>query len=130
MTYEKKILGLISIQSIITVFIFSVIAYYYLDETFFTFGIGTGESMCINLLQCFFTVLNLGPRSTGSIGDVLLRPSYEASNRSQFFFRYIYDLTIFYIITIVDLKVLFGVIIMTFARKINSTERPESDGRL
>lgn len=120
-TYEKKLIGLISIQSIITIFLFSIVAYYYLDASFYAFDIGRGESICSDLIQCFFTIFSLGPRSTGSVGDVLLRPSYDDSNRSQYFARYVFDISIFYIINIVDLKVLFGVIIMTFAGELMSS---------
>ena len=33
--------------------------------------------MCINAMQCFLTIFSLGPRSSGCIGDILTKPSYQ-----------------------------------------------------
>ena len=58
---------------------------------------------------------SLGPRSSGSVGDVLLRPSYNDDNRVRFYIRWVYDVTIFYIVNIICMKLIFGIIIDTFA---------------
>ena len=113
---------------IITIFIFSVFAYNYIDYTFF--NVDKGENMCTSLMQCFFVILSLGPRSSGSIGDVLLRQSYSAENKQYFFLRYVFDILIFYIINIINLKILFGIVIETFAGWLNRTEKQEEHGRL
>lgn len=62
--------------------------------------------------------LFLTPRSSGSVGDVILRPSYAASNQVRYFIRYVFDVSIFFIINIICVKFIFqGIMIDTFARK-------------
>ena len=127
-TYHRELLGIITLQTIITIFIFSVFAYTFIDYTFF--NTDKSENMCTSLMQCFFVILSLGPRSSGSIGDILLRQSYKEENRNYFFLRYVFDILMFYIINIINLKILFGIVIETFAGKLKRAEKQKEHGRL
>ena len=98
---------------------FSLFAYEYFDDTFFnsTIGENLGENMCTSVLQCFLTVFSLGPRSSGGIGDVILRQSYSTENKTTFYIRYWFDLICFIIVNLIFMNILFGIIIDTFAGK-------------
>jgi hypothetical protein len=59
------------------------------------------------------SILSLGPRSTGSIGDVILDISYQ--EKMHFFIRWFFDFTIWALVNLILLNVIFGVMIDTFA---------------
>lgn len=123
LTYNGEQLVLTAFLLIIVLYVYSLFAFNYEDDTFFTDKVEpAGESMCHTLLQCFTTVSSLGPRSAGSIGDVLLRPSYSEDKRARYIIRWIYDTSMFFLINIIFLKVIFGIIIDTFARKMEITQ--------
>ena len=86
--------------------------------------------MCTSLMQCFFTIFSLGPRSSGSVGDVLLRQSYHEENKNYYYLRLIYDGLIFYSINIISLKILFGIIIETFAGILKRIKKSKKQRRL
>jgi hypothetical protein len=75
-----------------------------------------GENMCHTLVQCFTYVASLGPRSIGSVGDNLLRPSYGDNTefRVRFYVRWLYEVSIFFIINVIFLKLILGIILDTF----------------
>ena len=64
------------------------------------------------LRKLFFTQ---GPRSTGGVGDILKRISYNEEERAHYFLRFFYDLTFFVLINIIILNIVFGTIISAFA---------------
>ncbi|XP_054164139.1 inositol 1,4,5-trisphosphate receptor-like isoform X3 [Oppia nitens] len=70
------------------------------------------ERVCDSLIMCIITTLNQGIRNGGGIGDVLRSPS---SMEPLFVARVIYDLLFFFVVIIIDLNLIFGVIIDTFA---------------
>lgn|SRR3990167_2893810 len=110
----------------ILLYFYAFFAFLYVDDTFWMGAVDpAGESLCHTLLQCFTVVASLGPRSSGSVGDVLLRPSYSEDLRTRYFIRWIYDVSIFFIINIICMKLIFGIIIDTFARKQPTHRRTE-----
>merc|ERR1712183_647438 len=97
-------------------YFYALFGFLYIDETFWSNDIEpAGENMCYTMIQCFTTVASLGPRSSGSVGDVLLRPTYAWAKRDIYYVRWIYDVTIFFIVNIICMKLIFGIIIDTFA---------------
>lgn len=101
---------------VIIIFLYSLYAYYYVLDTFWNSSFGTaGENQCTSVRHCFFTIFSLGPRSSGSIGDMLLRMSYAPDNLAKWYNRYIFDLTIFVIVNVLGMNIIFGIIIQTFA---------------
>ena len=56
-----------------------------------------------------------GPRSSGSIGDVVKRISFKDGFLDElYFYRYWYDLSAFVIVNVVFLNIIFGIIINSF----------------
>jgi len=56
-----------------------------------------------------------GPRSSGSIGDVVRRISFkEGFIGGLYFYRYWYDLSAFAIVNVVFMNIIFGIIINGF----------------
>ena len=85
------------------------------DNFFFEQILPNGENMCTSALQCFLTVFSLGARSSGCIGDILTKPSYSFKNRKLFYIRYIYDVSIFMIVNLLFINILFVIIIDNFS---------------
>ena len=97
----------------IIVYIFTVIGFEYFPQDFFMSDVGTGENLCSSVVQCFFHILSLGPRSTGSIGDLMSRISYSTANK--YFLRLFYDFAIWAVVNTIILNLIFGIIIDRFA---------------
>jgi hypothetical protein len=123
-THNSKLIGLMIWQFLLWIYASSIIAYFYMDHTYFTYRIGDGESMCSSLLHCFFTTLAFGPRSSGSIGDVLLRQSFSNENKSYYYIRYLFDIIFFYGINIIAINMLLAIVIENFAGILS---RPKSE---
>jgi hypothetical protein len=103
-TLNYKQLLLTLILGIIITFIFSIFGF-----LFYRSDYGSGQGMySSSLSDCFFSTLNHGVRAQGGIGDVLIQsdPWYD---------RMLFDMAFFIIIIVVLLKVIFGIIIDTFA---------------
>lgn len=115
-TYHKVQIMTTFLLEIIFVYIFSIFAYYYINQTFYNYEVTSiGENLCIGVWHCFTTVFSLGPRSTGSIGEVILRQSYAEDNQKVFYVRFFYDMITFIILNVCFLNMIAGVIIDTFA---------------
>ena len=84
-----------------------------------------GESICIDIFHCFINILSLGPRSTGSIGDLILGVSF--SDKKHYFIRWIFDFSIWAIINLILLNVIFGVTIDTFAEIRDNNKQIDDD---
>lgn len=86
-----------------------------LADTFYSDAIyPNGENMCTSALQCFLTIFSLGPRSSGSIGDVILQPSYD-KDLKLYYIRYVFDVSIFFIVNLLGINILFAIIIENFS---------------
>lgn len=108
----RQILLTATLGSII-VYIFTVIGYVYFSQDYFMSDVGVGEQLCNSLSQCFFHILSLGPRSTGSIGDLMSRISYSTTDK--YFLRLFYDFAIWAVVNTIILNLIFGIIIDRFA---------------
>lgn len=97
-----------------------------MNETFYNYSVGpVGENLCVGVFHCFTTVFSLGPRSSGSVGDMLIRQSYSEENRTLYLVRFFYDVTVFLIVNVCFMNMISGIIIDTFAElrdEKNSTE--------
>jgi len=59
-TYRKEQLLLSCLLGIVITYIYSLIAYYFLIDTFWNDGFGeAGENQCTSVLHCFLTILAL-----------------------------------------------------------------------
>ena len=62
-THNYQQLLLTAFLAIILLYFYALFAFLYVDDTFWTPTVmPVGESMCNTLLQCFTTVMALGPR--------------------------------------------------------------------
>lgn len=62
-THNSKQLLMTTFLAMIFLYFYSLLAYDFVDDTFWTYDIEpAGENMCHSLLQCFTTVTSLGPR--------------------------------------------------------------------
>jgi hypothetical protein len=114
-TYQSKQLLMTGLLNTIFVYMYSSYGYFYISETFYNYSIGDhGENMCVTMFQCFTTIFSLGMRSSGGIGDMLIRISWISTERELYFIRYVFDTTCFVIINIILMNIIFGIIIDTF----------------
>lgn len=61
---------------VINIYVF--FAFNYMQADFWMDNVGpSGEGTCSTMIHCFLTVFSLGPRSSGSIGDVMTDISYS-----------------------------------------------------
>jgi len=67
------------------------------------------------MTQCFLSVLNLGLRNGGGIGDSTTPIHY--SETEKYFVKFLYDSSFHMFVIIMLLNILFGIIIDTFACK-------------
>lgn len=81
------------------------------NDFFFNLILPNGENQCMDAMQCYLTVFNLGARSAGCIGDVMNYISFDKQYRSLYYIRYIFDVSIFFIISLLFLNI-FGVIVI------------------
>ena len=61
-------------MAVLVTYFFSVFAYIYLNPDFYMSS--KSENLCTSIFHCFVSILSLGPRSTGSIGDVIIDISF------------------------------------------------------
>lgn len=104
-------------------YLYSFFGFNFFSSDFFNPNIiPNGENTCVNNWQCFITVLAYCPRSTGCIGDLMRKPSYNAENLSRYFLRYIFDFTLFFIINSIMIKVLLIFIIDNFIYEVRKNK--------
>ena len=103
-TLNYKQLLLTLILGIIITFIFSIIGFLNYQKDYDR----EGGMYSATLSECFFSTLNHGVRAQGGIGDVL-------KTSDPWYSRMLFDMAFFIIIIVVLLKVIFGIIIDTFA---------------
>ena len=116
-THNSKPLLLTTFLAILLMYFYALLGFSFIDDTFFFSPVQpAGENMCHTLVQCFTYVASLGPRSIGSVGDNLLRPSYGDNTefRVRFYVRWLYEVSIFFIINVIFLKLILGIILDTF----------------
>ena len=115
-TYNGKQIVLATCLVIIVIYIYSLYAYNFVLDTFWIDTPEGGENQCTSVRHCFFAIFSLGPRATGGIGDVIVRQSYLPGNKTKYYSRYIFDLSMFVVVNMMGLNIIFGIIIQTFAQ--------------
>ena len=90
---------------VILIYLFTIVSFVYYK------GYYEGDNLyCHDLWNCFFSTLNMGIRSGGGVGDVLVTPEV-----GDYWLRMVFDLLFYMLIIIILLNIIFGIIIDTFA---------------
>jgi len=103
------------------VYIYAVFAFLYIDADFFnsSYGFNLGENVCTSVKDCTAFIFSWSMRSSGGIGDQLIRPRWDVDYKfvtiERYFVRYIYDYSCFIIINLIFMNIIFGIIIDAFA---------------
>ena len=129
-TSNKTQLLMTSMLSLMVTFIYAMWGFYITPAMFYASGFGEngwGESMCQSLWQCFLTVLDLGPRLSGGIGDVLLKFTFE--DKAKWYGRFFMDLSYFLVFRITLLNIILGTIIDAFAQMREKNKFRDADKR-
>ena len=104
LNYKQLLLALI--LAIIVSYLFSIFGFLFFSDYYDP----KNGLYCTTLFNCFISTLNKGTRAQGGIGTALGQPA-----DSQYAYRIIFDMGYFIIIIIILLKIIFGIIIDTFA---------------
>jgi len=127
-TGNIKQLVLTALLGLILIYIYAIIGYNFFDSQYYSPDIGdAGERFCNTMLQCYLSTLNLGLRSGGGIGDMLMLPSFQPDVRMNYYFRVVFDLTFFLLINIIFLNIIFGIIVDTFAEMRDQKKAMDED---
>jgi hypothetical protein len=122
-----------SMLILIILYIYTVIAFFVFVDMFYTYEVNKydsstiGESLCTDMLHCYMSVINLGLRNGGGIGDILKPDSYN--NRVHYFSKLLFTFTFHIIVIVVMLNILFGIIIDTFAQLRDENREIDEDIR-
>ncbi|KAL3318752.1 hypothetical protein Ciccas_002579 [Cichlidogyrus casuarinus] len=84
------------------------------------------EKRCDTVRTCFLASVKAGLTSGGGLGDALRRPSIS---EGTYYYRMIYDLSFFVIITLITPNVVFGVIVDTFGALRQSKDKRDENLR-
>ena len=127
-TKNKNTLGMTLILILIILFIYASFGFFFFYDMMYTYEVNSydsdtiGESLCDNMVQCFISVLNLGLRNGGGIGDAVKQD--DVVDRFDLF---IYMFSFHIIVILIMLNIVFGIIIDTFAQLRDEKRSIEHD---
>ena len=98
--------------TIIILYIYSFVAFSYFPQDFKHDESQDYKNYCNTLFMCFLSTLFNGIRSDGGIGDALGNLS---RNSHHYWFRLLFDLSFFILVSICLMNIVFGTIIDSFA---------------
>ncbi|CAG9333740.1 unnamed protein product [Blepharisma stoltei] len=111
-TLNLKQLIYTTILGIISIYIFTVIAFASFSEYYVEGGQSPVNTYCNRLSECLVSNIVTGVRYGGGIGFALDQPLEDDHN---YWYRLLFDMLFFIIICILLLNIIFGIIIDTFA---------------
>ena len=112
---------LTGLLGVLIIYIYSTIYFTYFHDAFYDANVDiaikarNGGLVCYNLYHCLISCLNYGVRLGGGIADQLKAISFKYGSINEFYLRYVIDVSFFLLIVICLLKIIFGIIIDTFA---------------
>ena len=111
---------------IISIYIFSVLAFYFLSKDYIHELEGNIENTCGSLMYCFLTHMNFGLRTDGGIGEFISKVSFlEEAN--YFIGMFFFQLFFFIIIILIILAIIGGTIIDIFAELLEKEQKDKYD---
>ena len=132
-TKNIKSLMMTLILILIILYIYACIGFFFFHDMLYTYEINIydsdtiGESMCDYMFQCYVSMINLGLRNGGGIGDAVKPESYD--NKIEYYSKFFFNFTFHLIVIVVMLNIVFGIVIDTFAQIRNENKAAEMDQR-
>ena len=111
---------------IISIYIFSVIAFYFLSKDYIHELEGNIENTCGSLMYCFLTHMNFGLRTDGGIGEFISKVSF-LDEPAYFIGMFFFQLFFFIIIILIILAIIGGTIIDIFAELLEKEQKDKND---
>jgi hypothetical protein len=108
-TQNKVQLLYTAIFGLILLFCVTPICFIYYSDVF---DIKENNMSCDGLLECYLSVINVGLRSGGGLGDALGAPAKD--DMFTFWVRMAFDFLFFIAISVIMLQVIFGIILDAF----------------
>ena len=134
-TQNKTQLLMTVCLSILVLYIYSLVGFFYLQDTFWDSNINkydsdefnVGENFCQDMVQCFLGLVNSGLRQGGGIGDITKPITY--TDKWKYFTKLAFDSSFHIFIIVILLNIFFGIIIDTFAQLRDQKKRIDFDMR-
>ena len=111
---------------IICIYIFSVLAFYFLSDDYEHELQGNNENTCGSLMYCFLTHMNFGLRTDGGIGEFISKVSF-LKDPGYFIGMFFFQLFFFIIIILIILAIIGGTIIDIFAELLEKEQKDKND---
>ena len=111
---------------IISIYIFSVLAFYFLSKDYIHELEGNIENTCGSLMYCFLTHMNFGLRTDGGIGEFISKVSF-IEEPYYFIGMFFFQLFFFIIIILIILAIIGGTIIDIFAELLEKEQKDKYD---
>ena len=111
---------------IINIYIFSVIAYYFLRNDYIKEIENEYENACESLMYCFLTHMNFGLRTDGGIGEFMNKVSF-IQEPSHFIGVLLFQFIFFIVIILIILAIIGGIVIDVFAKLSEKEQRDKND---
>ena len=111
---------------IISIYIFSVLAFYFLSKDYIHELEGNIENTCGSLMYCFLTHMNFGLRTDGGIGEFIAKVSF-LDEPYYFIGMFFFQLIFFIMIMVLILAIIGGTIIDTFAELLEKEQKDKND---
>ncbi len=111
---------------IISIYIFSVLAFYFLSKDYIHELEGNIENTCGSLMYCFLTHMNFGLRTDGGIGEFIAKVSF-IDEPLYFIGMFFFQLIFFIMIMVLILAIIGGTIIDTFAELLEKEQKDKND---
>eukprot|EP01017_Pseudomicrothorax_dubius_P030236 TRINITY_DN3754_c0_g1_i4.p1 TRINITY_DN3754_c0_g1~~TRINITY_DN3754_c0_g1_i4.p1 ORF type:complete len:296 (-),score=88.04 TRINITY_DN3754_c0_g1_i4:58-945(-) len=113
------------------IYLYSIFSFEFIYDYFFLSSIAEsndkGENACIDMLQCYLNIINMGMRAGGGIADNLAPASYYKDNAARYYFRFFYDLSFYVLVNVIMINCVLGIIIDTFGQLRDEKNRRDED---
>lgn len=109
---------------LICMYVYSNIAFFFLNSQFSTTIDGEKYYLCRSLVNCMLVFFDFGLRRHGGIGELMPKVSYEQENL-LYIGKFFFELSYYLIITVIIMNVVFGIIIDTFRELRLSSKKLE-----
>ena len=122
--YQQLLVSIVFL--IISIYIFSVLAFYFLSKDYIHELEGNLENTCGSLMYCFLTHMNFGLRTDGGIGEFISKVSF-LDEPAYFIGMFFFQLFFFIIIILIILAIIGGTIIDIFAELLEKEQKDKND---
>ena len=125
-SYRSKQFSSVFLYLLIIIFIFAFFHFLFFNDLLTKTIDDKTENLCQSLLYCFLTMINLGLRTDGGIGNHISALSYNV-NKSEYFKTFIFIFSFFIAVNVIVVEMMLGIIFDTFGEFREKAKKIEDD---